>query len=241
MGVSALKSDVFSSSFTGLIFGGFGSADLFPSLYAIAIDGIYFGDIKKKITNNIDIDRRGERAAIVPFAQSEMVERFLFGIDSDLESKLLRFISSSSQTAIDKVVAATNVDLTNTGLTSDIYTGEVKKLLERMKKRSQRETLDMVNFMPKQELAYTAEAFITLTSIKRKVSAQQETVGGPIDVAIITRNEGFIWIKRKHYFDTELNPGYHVRTFKAATTEAGRGRSRTQSRRRRRAVPVSLG
>jgi len=237
---SALKSDVFSRNFTGLVFGGFGSTDLFPSLYAIAIDGIYFGDIKKKITNNVDIDRRGDCAAIVPFAQSEMVERFLFGVDSDLESKLLRFISASSQAAIDKVVATTGVDLTNTGLTSEIYTSEVKNLLERMKKRSQLETLDMVNFMPMQELAYTAEAFITLTSIKRKVSAQQETVGGPIDVAVITRNEGFIWIKRKHYFDTELNPGYHVRTFKAATTEGAHGRARTQSRRGRRADPVPL-
>jgi hypothetical protein len=71
----------------------------------------------------------------------------------------------------------------------------------------------MVDFMPKQELAFTAEAFVTLTSIKRKVSAQRETVGGPVDVAIITRNEGFVWIKRKHYFSTELNPGYSVRTF----------------------------
>lgn len=62
--------------------------------------------------------------------------------------------------------------------------------------------------MPKQELSYAAEAFISLTSVKRRVSSQQETVGGPIDVAIITKNEGFVWIKRKHYFDMEINPMY---------------------------------
>ena len=71
----------------------------------------------------------------------------------------------------------------------------------------------MLDFMPKQEISYAAEAFVNLTSVKRKVSAQQETVGGPVDVAVITRNEGFIWIKRKHYFTRELNPSYTVKGF----------------------------
>lgn len=35
---------------------------------------------------------------------------------------------------------------------------------------------------------------------------QRETVGGPIDVAVITRGDGFIWIRRKHYFEPSLNP-----------------------------------
>lgn len=34
------------------------------------------------------------------------------------------------------------------------------------------------------------------------------TVGGPIDVAIISKGDGFIWIKRKHYFKKELNPQF---------------------------------
>jgi hypothetical protein len=35
-----------------------------------------------------------------------------------------------------------------------------------------------------------------------------ETVGGPIDVAVISRGDGFIWIKRKQYFDPNLNPQF---------------------------------
>ena len=35
-----------------------------------------------------------------------------------------------------------------------------------------------------------------------------ETVGGPIDVAVISKSEGFIWIKRKLYFDKNLNNHY---------------------------------
>ena len=34
---------------------------------------------------------------------------------------------------------------------------------------------------------------------------QAETVGGPVDVAIISKADGFVWIKRKLYFRPELN------------------------------------
>ena len=66
----------------------------------------------------------------------------------------------------------------------------------------------MVEFMPKPELASMAESLVGLTSIKRKVSRGMETVGGPIDVAVISREDGFVWVNRKHYFPPELNIRY---------------------------------
>jgi hypothetical protein len=33
-----------------------------------------------------------------------------------------------------------------------------------------------------------------------------QVVGGPIEIAAITKHEGFKWITRKHYFDQTLNP-----------------------------------
>ena len=38
-----------------------------------------------------------------------------------------------------------------------------------------------------------------------------ETVGGPVDVAVISKGDGFIWIRRKHYFDPALNTRYFDR------------------------------
>ena len=69
----------------------------------------------------------------------------------------------------------------------------------------------MVEFMPKPEMARMAEALVNLTSIKRRVSRGMETVGGPIDVAVISRSEGFVWVKRKHYFPAELNSRFFER------------------------------
>jgi hypothetical protein len=85
-----------------------------------------------------------------------------------------------------------------------------------------REIEDMALMMPKQELAFLAEAIINLTSIKRKVSGEEETVAGPIDVAIISRSEGLVWVRRKHYFDAELNPRYFER-IKSAIVQRRRG------------------
>jgi len=59
--------------------------------------------------------------------------------------------------------------------------------------------------LPKDELAVLAESLVNLTALKRRMSMAEETVGGPIDVAVISKGDGFIWIKRKHYFRPELN------------------------------------
>ena len=55
----------------------------------------------------------------------------------------------------------------------------------------------MVAMLPKEELAVMAETLVNLTSFKQKMTMGTETVGGPIDVAVITKGDGFSWVKRK--------------------------------------------
>jgi hypothetical protein len=90
---------------------------------------------------------------------------------------------------------------------------EFGMMINKLRERERHSIQDIVNFMSKKELAEMAHALVELTSKKRRFSTDQETVGGPIDVAIVTRNEGFIWIRRKHYFDRAVNPGYYARVF----------------------------
>jgi hypothetical protein len=72
----------------------------------------------------------------------------------------------------------------------------------------------MVEVLPKDELASMAEALVNLTSFKRRVTAVAETVGGPIDVAVISKGDGFVWITRKHYFKPEFNHHFFNNYFK---------------------------
>jgi len=86
---------------------------------------------------------------------------------------------------------------------------EFEEKIESHIRRTQVEpVIDAMRALPKDELAAMAEALVNLTSFKRRVSMEEETVGGPIDVAVISKGDGFVWIKRKHYFRPELNPRY---------------------------------
>ncbi len=50
-----------------------------------------------------------------------------------------------------------------------------------------------------------ASTLVGLSSFEQQMSLDRQTVGGPVDVAVISKGDGFIWIKRKHYFPRELN------------------------------------
>lgn len=60
--------------------------------------------------------------------------------------------------------------------------------------------------MPIQD-AIDLAAFLVDTTIKfSRFTIGAPTVGGPIEVAAITRHEGFKWIQRKYYYDVQYNP-----------------------------------
>ena len=80
-----------------------------------------------------------------------------------------------------------------------------------------------VMFMAKSDLANFAEALVNITSVKRRASLETESVGGPIDVAVISKDDGFIWVKRKHYFDPSLNPRFFVRKYGTVGQPSGGG------------------
>lgn len=67
-------------------------------------------------------------------------------------------------------------------------------------------------FLSKGEMADLAENLVEMTSLRNRVSLdRQETVGGATDVAVISKGDGFVWVKRKHYFDRDRNPGWALR------------------------------
>lgn len=60
--------------------------------------------------------------------------------------------------------------------------------------------------MPIQDAIDLAEFLVDLTIGYLRFNPGAPTVGGPVEVAAITKHEGFKWIKRKHYFGRKLNP-----------------------------------
>ena len=54
--------------------------------------------------------------------------------------------------------------------------------------------------LPRHDLAAMADALVNLTAFRAHASAdERETVAGPIDVAILSKGDGFVWAKRKRF------------------------------------------
>lgn len=221
--------NITSPNHTGIVIAGFGAAEKFPSLISFTIEGIIFDRLKFVETNYVDIDRNGERARVIPFAQKEMVERFLYGLDSEIERLITIWCKDAVPEIRKEIIDSLDMtpedkeSLTKKGQDAeDAFIEDLKNKRFGEIRTSSRSAIEgMVEFMPKPELAKMAEALVNLTSIKRRVSRGMETVGGPIDVAVISRTEGFIWVKRKHYFAADLNPRYFARVSEKSQSEDG--------------------
>ena len=162
-------------------------------------------------------------SCVLAFAQTEMIRLFMNGIDSDYKTNILRFVNHVLEDgyptlvgrALEKVIGKTRANKVMRVLKA-IGERMTRSFLAGMQdyesKQHSSPIVEIVEYLPKEELAALAESLVNLTSLKRHVTRGAETVGGPIDVAVISRGDGFIWIKRKHYFNKELNP-YFLATY----------------------------
>ena len=60
--------------------------------------------------------------------------------------------------------------------------------------------------MPVQDAIALADFLVDTTKRYVRFLPGADTVGGDTDICVVTKHEGFKWIRRKHYFDTRLNP-----------------------------------
>ncbi len=206
----------------GVVVAGFGTEEIFPSIEAFNLEGIVNNRLKYRPYHSAKIGFE-IIGSVIPFAQGEMVETFMEGIAPDCKSIERGYLFQTFSEYADTI----------TGLLDKYDDNEKVRLKERILSIGQEvlETLGqkldeycennytnpvttVVAVLPKDELAAMAESFVYLTSLKRRYTMEAETVGGAIDVAVISRGDGFIWIKRKHYFKPELNPGFLERYYK---------------------------
>ena len=161
----------------------------------------------------VDVDF-GRPANIVPFAQSDGVRNFLDGtdprlareIDERLRDSLDRFVRQAGE-IIEGIDARERPILEQklAELIPQVIREHDQKLAEFRQREMTTPVLNVVSALPKDELADMAEALVNLTALKRRISIDAETVGGPIDVAVISKGDGFVWIKRKDYYEPTLN------------------------------------
>ncbi|WP_137680525.1 hypothetical protein [Aurantiacibacter suaedae] len=60
--------------------------------------------------------------------------------------------------------------------------------------------------MPVQDAIALADFLVETTKGYVRFLPGADTVGGDTDICVVTKHEGFKWVRRKHYFDKTLNP-----------------------------------
>lgn len=220
----------FSTNISGVVIAGFGEKDTFPSLKSFTVEGIVNARLKYKEDSFLEIDF-ATSARIIPFAQREMVVTFMEGADPSYRNRMEGYLSevfdkypeiiienisridnSEKQALKKKLKRASN----------RIFEDYRKEMEDYSKRRHVNPIMNVVAALPRDELAAMAESLVNLTSFKRRVTMEAETVGGPIDVAVISKGDGFIWIKRKHYFKPELNPQFFANYYREEKDEKDR-------------------
>jgi hypothetical protein len=209
----------FSRNLSGIVIAGFGQEEVFPGLYTYEIESVFEGKIKYRKNSDKSYENTSE-AEIIPFAQEEMIFTFVTGIDPYLERLSLSFLDKTLRNFFNVMIPEAQgsqqekdrqKQLNN--LVSQLVEDFYDQLRQYKLNSHIAPILNTVSILPKEELAAMAEALVSLTSLKRRVSTDAETVGGPTDVALISKGDGFVWVQRKHYFDADLNPGFFAKRF----------------------------
>ena len=225
------KNDFSSGPYTGVVIAGFGDEDHFPSVQDFKIGGVYENKLKsltptcRKITEDTP-------SVVEAFAYTDMVFSFLYGVTNGVwellkeAKKRIQEMSVEAINDIDDLSPAQRkrwkqkISVKNKERAEEFYG---RALLECGGRKHK--IIKEIENLPHTELAQVASTLVNLNSFQQRMSPELETVGGPVDVAVISKGDGFIWIERKHYFRKELNEHFFQNYFYNSSSEESENES----------------
>lgn len=205
------------NGYLGIAIAGYGENEIYPSLIHLHLSGVINERLRYCEKEMVTISEI-QSASITPLAQTDVMETFLFGINDGFLNDLANEIPMRLDECIGTIDDSAFTD-GNKCVVQEKLKAVTSKIIDHMlsiaREKYMFPILGSVSTLPIEELALLSESMINITSIRRKVALDSNigTVGRPIDVAIISKGDGFIWLKRKHYFDGKLNPQYYYSHF----------------------------
>jgi len=176
---------------SGVVIAGLGEDEPFPALLCYRICTVAACRLRYTKADESRVRRHDDEAIVVPFGQSDTIEMIISGVHPTIKSKLIdevgRLLPNAGE--IEKAPDADRIERLKE---------DVEKYISDESERYDRPLMAAVSALPRQDLAKVAEALVSLTAfLKRMAADQDETVAEPIDVAILSKGDGFIWVKHK--------------------------------------------
>ncbi len=196
--------------YSGIVITGFGEADIFPSLVSYKVQGTALDELKYTEEAVRAINHENS-AMIIPFAQGEVMRTFIDGISPMMENFYEDFIEEIFRKypgfILDELVEEMDPEermqyeekIREIGVEN--FTNSFNQIRQFQYEINIKPILTIVSILAKGELAEMADSLVNLTCLRKKFSNEDETVGGPVDVAVISKGDGLVWIRRKNYYD----------------------------------------
>jgi hypothetical protein len=200
---------------TGVVIGGYGELDYFPGWESYRcygfLDRLFIANPEgnpKKVSKDLP-------AWIEPFATTSMIDNFRLGIAPDVFTEVQLATRKELGAFAKKMQAALAPDQPPPNNLQTLIDDAVRSHTKEWVSLSMRDHFGplarVIGSLPISDMAALARSLIELQSLKERVTKPTESVSGPIDVAVISKHDGFVWIDRKHYFKAELNPRFFSR------------------------------
>ncbi len=209
---------------TGLVFVGYGENEIYPSLYPLNVSLAVDDHLRYYFNNDniVEISDHGCATSITPFAQIDVTQTIVRGINPTFRHILYDVINKTVSSVLGIIADHLTKDPSTAAIapiiqgldTTRTTEDAIQTIQQQMFKCYTEPLLQTVIGLDKEDMANMAESFISLTSLVRRMQPGEETVGGPVDVAVISKGDGFVWINRKHYFKPELNPTFFQNYFR---------------------------
>ena len=174
----------------GIVFAGMGEAEFYPSVLHYRVGTMTNNHLKILL---IDEDRITQEkiGCIVPLAQCDTIHLIIDGIHPDLKKLAPDLMKRSLPSRQTKSNLWNEWEHTPADQFRELLDSETHK-------NHSGPFLSAVAALPRQEMAVMAETLVNLAAFRLKFSAnERETIGGPIDVAVLSKAEGFVWAKHK--------------------------------------------
>ena len=213
------KDHFLPEAFSGVVIAGFGENEYFPALQHFEIGGIYCNRLKFRPPTCEKISETNP-SIVKAFAYKEMVDSFLYGINPKVRRRLQEAIFSIREmpvAAIDFIDDLSPEQQEHWKQKIRIASEKQSKefsdsVLQDCAQRNE-EIMQAIATLQIKDLAQVAPTLVSLSSFQQHMSPELETVGGPVDVAVISKGDGFIWIERKCYFQRDLNQHFFSNYF----------------------------
>ena len=206
---TVLRTRAKGGHYATLVFSGYGKDQEFPSLVSAVVCEGFDRRVSYHVRpEDIVCISDDKPVAICPFAQDDVIRSVLRGIHTDW--------SGDAGDVFRRIVNPNFGDVFGSFYDEDDPGGEFRRMLAevetddlhhqfykegmRLLDKNQREWEKLLKDSDLESLASLADCLIDLTGFQRILTFSPEGVGGPVDVAVISKNNGFTWLRRKNWY-----------------------------------------